>query len=168
MSNDDVYPGEMDTPHEFDFDDQAAEALLSESGRGTDPQLADLFVAYPTWSRDSRYIYFDGILDNQENYYRVDVSAGKLEPVFSLKGFQAAGSAFGSWSGIAPDAQQDLDYAVVLTTYMSTVWKAGTHERPCQPGGACRNTCRNKRPPASARTGGGSDQERGGGRSAGP
>jgi hypothetical protein len=48
MSEDDVYPGEMDTPHEFD--DQAADALLSGSGRGTDPQLDDLFddmrVAY--------------------------------------------------------------------------------------------------------------------------
>jgi hypothetical protein len=48
MSEDDVYPGEMDTPHEFD--DQAAEALLSGSDRGTDPQLDDLFddmrVAY--------------------------------------------------------------------------------------------------------------------------
>jgi len=65
--------------------------------------LANLFVAYPTWSRDSHYIYFDGILDNQESYYRVEVSTGKLEPIFSLKGFQAAGSAFGSWSGLAPD-----------------------------------------------------------------
>jgi hypothetical protein len=48
MSDDDVYPDEMDAPHEFD--DRAAEALLSGSGRGIDPQLADLFddmrVAY--------------------------------------------------------------------------------------------------------------------------
>jgi hypothetical protein len=48
MSGDDVYPGEMDAPHEFD--DEAAEALLSGSGRGSDPYLADLFddmrVAY--------------------------------------------------------------------------------------------------------------------------
>jgi serine/threonine protein kinase/Tol biopolymer transport system component len=66
-------------------------------------ELASLFVAYPTWSRDGRYLYFDGILDNQENYYRVQVSNGKLEPIFSLKGFQAADSAFGNWSGLAPD-----------------------------------------------------------------
>ena len=65
--------------------------------------LANIFVAYPTWSRDSRYIYFDGILDNQESYYRVQVSNGKLEPIFSMKGFQAAGGAFGNWSGLAPD-----------------------------------------------------------------
>jgi len=66
-------------------------------------ELARLFVAYPTWSRDGRYIYFDGILDNQESYYRVQVSTGKLEPIFSMKGFQAAGGAFGNWSGLAPD-----------------------------------------------------------------
>ena len=66
-------------------------------------ELANLFVAYPTWSRDGRYIYFDGILDNQESYFRVQVSDGKLERIFSLKSFQAAGGAFGNWSGLAPD-----------------------------------------------------------------
>jgi Tol biopolymer transport system component len=66
-------------------------------------ELANLFVAYPTWSRDSRYLYFDGILDNEEGYFRVQASDGKLERLFSLKGFQAAGGAFGNWSGIAPD-----------------------------------------------------------------
>jgi serine/threonine protein kinase len=66
-------------------------------------ELANLFVAYPTWSRDGRYLYFDGILDNQESYFRAQVSSGKLERIFSLKGFQAAGGAFGNWSGLAPD-----------------------------------------------------------------
>ncbi len=65
-------------------------------------QLANIFVAYPTWSRDARYIYFDGILDNQESYVRVRITDGKLERLFSLKGFQAAGGAFGNWSGLAP------------------------------------------------------------------
>ena len=31
-------------------------------------ELANLFVAYPTWSRDGHYLYFDGILENQESY----------------------------------------------------------------------------------------------------
>ncbi len=66
-------------------------------------ELANLFVAYPNWSRDGRYLYFDGILDNQESYFRVQLTTGKLERIFSLKGFQAAGSAFGNWSGLAPD-----------------------------------------------------------------
>ncbi len=67
-------------------------------------ELANIFVAYPTWSRDARYLYFDGILDNQEAYFRVQISDRKLERLFSLKGFQAAGGAFGNWSGLAPDA----------------------------------------------------------------
>jgi serine/threonine protein kinase len=66
-------------------------------------ELAKIFVAYPTWSRDARYLYFDGILDNQESYFRVQVSDRKLERLFSLKGFQAAGGAFGNWSGLAPN-----------------------------------------------------------------
>jgi len=65
--------------------------------------LAELFVAYPTWSGDGRYVYFDGILDNQESYFRVQIADGKLERLFRLKGFQAAGGAFGNWSGLAPD-----------------------------------------------------------------
>jgi Tol biopolymer transport system component len=66
-------------------------------------EIASLFVAYPTWSRDARYLYFDGILENQEGYFRVRISDGKLERLFSLKGFQAAGGAFGNWSGLGPD-----------------------------------------------------------------
>jgi hypothetical protein len=66
-------------------------------------ELANMFVAYPSWSRDSRYLYFDGILDNQEGYFRLQVSDRKLERILSLKGFQAAGGDFGNWSGLAPD-----------------------------------------------------------------
>jgi len=66
-------------------------------------ELARVFVAYPTWSRDARYLYFDGNLDNEEGYFRVQITDHKLERIFSLKGFQAAGGAFGNWSGIAPD-----------------------------------------------------------------
>jgi eukaryotic-like serine/threonine-protein kinase len=66
-------------------------------------ELAKLFVAYPTWSRDGRYIYFDGTLDNKESIFRVQVPSGKLERLFSLDGFHPAGGPFGIWSGLAPD-----------------------------------------------------------------
>jgi eukaryotic-like serine/threonine-protein kinase len=66
-------------------------------------ELANIFVAYPTWSRDGRYLYFNGIQDNQEGYYRVQVADHKLERLFSMKGFQAAGGAFGNWSGLGPE-----------------------------------------------------------------
>ncbi|PYV12939.1 MAG: hypothetical protein DMG21_22360 [Acidobacteria bacterium] len=65
--------------------------------------LAKMFAAYPTWSHDGRYLYFDGMLDDQEGYFRVQVPDGKLERIFVLKGFQAANGAFGNWTGLAPD-----------------------------------------------------------------
>jgi eukaryotic-like serine/threonine-protein kinase len=66
-------------------------------------ELAKLFVAYPNWSRDGRYLYFDGVLDNKESFFRMQMSGGKLERLFSLDGFQPAGGPFGIWSGLAPD-----------------------------------------------------------------
>jgi len=66
-------------------------------------ELARIFVAYPTWSRDGRYLYFNGAVDNQEGYYRVQINGHKLERLFSMKGFQAAGGAFGNWTGLGPD-----------------------------------------------------------------
>jgi Periplasmic component of the Tol biopolymer transport system len=64
-------------------------------------EVANIFVAYPAWSRDGRYLYFNGRQDNTEGYYRVQVSDHKLERLFSMKGFQAAGGAFGKleWAG---------------------------------------------------------------------
>jgi eukaryotic-like serine/threonine-protein kinase len=66
-------------------------------------ELAKIFVAYPNWSRDGRYLYFDGILDNRESFFRVPASGGKPERLFSLEGFQPASGPFGIWSGLAPD-----------------------------------------------------------------
>jgi Tol biopolymer transport system component len=77
--------------------------MLFDLGTQKWTELARIFVAYPTWSRDGRYIYFNGAVDNLEGYYRVQISDHKLERLFSMKGFQAAGGAFGNWSGLSPD-----------------------------------------------------------------
>jgi eukaryotic-like serine/threonine-protein kinase len=66
-------------------------------------ELAKMLVSYPTWSRDGRYLYFDGNIGNEEGYFRLQISDRKLERIFSLKGFQQADGAFGYWSGLAPD-----------------------------------------------------------------
>jgi eukaryotic-like serine/threonine-protein kinase len=87
-------------------------------------ELAKIFVAYPTWSRDGRYIYFDGILDNQEGFYRAQVSDHKLERIFSMKGFQAAGGAFGNWSGLAPDQSPLLARDTSIQELYSLDWDA--------------------------------------------
>ena len=87
-------------------------------------ELAKIFVAYPSWSRDGRYIYFNGILDNQEGYDRVQVSTGKLERIFSMKGFQAAGGAFGNWSGIGPDEAPLLARDASIQELYALEWDA--------------------------------------------
>jgi Tol biopolymer transport system component len=66
-------------------------------------EFVKMFISYPNWSRDGRCVYFDGILQNEEGYYRMRINDRRLERILSLKGFQAAPGAFGNWSGIAPD-----------------------------------------------------------------
>jgi serine/threonine protein kinase/Tol biopolymer transport system component len=56
-------------------------------------------VGYPCWSHDSRFVYFDMLNQAVE---RVEVPAGKVEQVASLKGFQSAG-VYGFWLGLTPD-----------------------------------------------------------------
>jgi serine/threonine protein kinase/Tol biopolymer transport system component len=87
-------------------------------------ELARIFVAYPAWSRDARYLYFNGILDNQEGYYRVQISGHKLERLFSMKGFQAAGGAFGNWTGLAPDESPLLVRDASIQEIYALDWEA--------------------------------------------
>jgi len=86
--------------------------------------LAKVFVAYPNWSRDGRYLYFDGILDNKESFCRVQASDGKLERLFSIDGFQAAGGAFGNWSGLAPDGSALLVRDASIQEIYALEWDA--------------------------------------------
>jgi eukaryotic-like serine/threonine-protein kinase len=87
-------------------------------------ELAEIFASYPTWSRDGKYVYFDGTIENQESYYRAHVPDGKLERIFSLKGFQAAGGAFGNWSGLAPDGSPILVRDASIQEVYALDWEA--------------------------------------------
>ena len=59
-------------------------------------------VAYPNWSRDSRYIYFEGLRDGPA-VFRVRVSDHKLERLISLAGIRRFSGDQWQWSGLAPD-----------------------------------------------------------------
>jgi Tol biopolymer transport system component len=83
-------------------------------------ELTKIFAAYPAWSRDSRYLYFDG----NEGYYRVQVPSGKLERLFSLEGFRAAGGPFGNWSGLAPDESPLLVRDASIQELYALDWEA--------------------------------------------
>lgn len=56
---------------------------------------------YPTWSSDSRFIYFLWTLDAAPGVYRVPVSGGKPELMVDLKGFRFTG-AVSLWMGLDP------------------------------------------------------------------
>jgi Tol biopolymer transport system component len=62
--------------------------------------LTTVRVNFPSWSHDSRYIYFDTW--EGDAVCRVRVSDGKLEHLASLKGVRRTGVSF-PWSGLAPD-----------------------------------------------------------------
>jgi serine/threonine protein kinase/Tol biopolymer transport system component len=66
-------------------------------------KLMDATVGYPNWSRDGRYIYFDGSSASIQAFVRVRISDGKLEEVASLKDVRRAAGAFGDWAGLTPD-----------------------------------------------------------------
>jgi len=63
--------------------------------------LAPDIVAYPCWSHDSRYIYFQRLGDKSD-VVRMSVPNGKIEQVVSLKGFAQTGL-YGFWLGLTPD-----------------------------------------------------------------
>jgi hypothetical protein len=45
-------------------------------------------------------LYFGRVLENEEVYFRLQITNRKLEHGLSLEGFQQAPGAFGSWSGL--------------------------------------------------------------------
>jgi eukaryotic-like serine/threonine-protein kinase len=58
-------------------------------------------VAYPCWSHDGRYLYFQRLGDKSD-VVRIAVPNGKIEQVVSLKGFPQTGI-YGFWLGLTPD-----------------------------------------------------------------
>jgi Tol biopolymer transport system component len=59
-------------------------------------------AGFSTWSRDSRYLYFESF-GREPSLLRVRVTDHRLEEVVSLKGFRATGWSGGVWIGFAPD-----------------------------------------------------------------
>jgi Tol biopolymer transport system component len=60
-------------------------------------------VNYPVWSADSKYLYFDDLVDDAESIRRVKVGENQAEPVFVLEALDRYMGALGIWSGRAPD-----------------------------------------------------------------
>jgi Tol biopolymer transport system component len=56
-------------------------------------------VSYPSWSADSRYLYFDDLVTDEESIRRVKVGQNQAERVFKLEGIERYPGPFGLWSG---------------------------------------------------------------------
>ncbi len=65
--------------------------------------LAELPATYFSWSRESKYVYFDAWSTTEPAFYRVRISDRKVERVASLKGLRRAWGTEGAWSGLTPD-----------------------------------------------------------------
>ena len=65
----------------------------------TDPD----FLAYPSWTRDSRYVYYDHLNADHPSCRRVMVGVNHPEDIFSLQGLRRYGDSGGTWAGQAPD-----------------------------------------------------------------
>jgi serine/threonine protein kinase/Tol biopolymer transport system component len=65
--------------------------------------LANINAQYPSWSRDSQYVYFI-VLGNDRAFMRVNVvGEHRVEKLASLKDVRLFMGSFGSWTGLAPD-----------------------------------------------------------------
>ena len=60
-------------------------------------------VAFPTWSRDSKYVYFHRFFGLDSTYRRLKLQEHKSEEILSLKELRRYFGGYGFWSGIAPD-----------------------------------------------------------------
>ena len=66
-------------------------------------ELAKIGVGYPSWSRDSQFLYLDAIFTDEPAFYRIRIADHKLERIASLKGVHRLWGVFAEWSGLTPD-----------------------------------------------------------------
>jgi Tol biopolymer transport system component len=78
----------------FDFQTQKWTTWLKETA-GT--------VSYPSWSADSKYLYFDDLVNDAEAIRRVKVGSAEPEQVVVLPGLERYPGALGPWIGRAAD-----------------------------------------------------------------
>jgi len=78
----------------FDFSTQQWSNWLTEPAGA---------VNYPFWSADSKYLYFDDLVTDEESIRRVKVGESHPERVFALEGIERYAGPFGLWTGRAAD-----------------------------------------------------------------
>lgn len=77
--------------------------VVYEVATGKWSEVAPMPIGYPSWSHDSKYLYFDSGFGNDPAFYRVRISDRKLEKLADLKGVRRYWGEFGEWSGLTAD-----------------------------------------------------------------
>src|SRR5205823_4116748 len=77
----------------YDFHAQKWSEWLTEANNN---------VSYPSWSADSRYIYYDNLATNNPKCRRVKVGENRPEELFSLNSLRRYLGPWGTWSGTGP------------------------------------------------------------------
>lgn len=78
----------------FDFESHTWSKWLTEPAGA---------VSYPVWSADSKYLYFDDLVTDEESIRRVKVGESHADRVFALQGIERYPGALGLWTGRAAD-----------------------------------------------------------------
>jgi Tol biopolymer transport system component len=60
-------------------------------------------VSYPVWSADSRQLYFDDLVTEEESIRSIKIGESKTQRVLKLEGIERYPGPFGLWSGRATD-----------------------------------------------------------------
>ena len=77
----------------FDYQTQKWTKWITASGS----------VNYPVWSADSKYLYYDDLVDDAESIRRVKVTENQPERVVEVGSLERYMGALGVWSGRSPD-----------------------------------------------------------------
>ena len=68
----------------------------------TDWLTQDTQLGFPSWSRDSKYLYFDSSFSNDQSYRRLKIGGAKSEAVVGLKDLRRYNGPLGPWSDLDP------------------------------------------------------------------
>jgi len=84
----------------FDLKTQTWKDLLQKGLSSRDDKLMPQ-IGFPSWSKDSRFIYFQRSTDNR-GIFRIPISGGDEERIVDLKEFRNMGWYTGGWLGLDP------------------------------------------------------------------
>jgi Tol biopolymer transport system component len=86
-------------------------------------ELASAVINYPSWSRDSEFIYFD-TAGSDPSFFRVRIRDRKIQRIVSLKDIRRTLGTFGPWTGVAPDGSLLLQRDAGASEIYALDWEA--------------------------------------------